>query len=610
MAWQLPPVFFLLVGVSLAMVGIAVAAYRHRDIAGANALSVMSLTVATWTGLNGLSILRTDLAWQAAFGKAAYVPIALLPVFLLYFAEAYTGRETPPTRYGPVPLLVVPAITQVFVWTNPYHQLFYSNIALDRSGSFVSISAQWGPWFWVHSAYSYVLIAVASYVLLRTLIVSEDLYGGQAAALLLGVFAPWVSNALFLGGVIDFPTDPTPLAFSVSVVGFVVAIYRHRLLQMVPVARELARDELMDSLGEAVFVLDEQDRIVDCNQRALGLVDGEGPVVGRPLETVAPVIADRLDGLETNADGEPIGTEVALRQDGHLRHYDVRVTRLRRGHGVLTGRLVSLRDVTERRQREQRLDVLNRTLRHDLRNEANVVLGYAELGQQQHPDAEWVEAIRSHVSGMVEMSEKARQIEQALDEEQVERTTLDAVDVVTAVVETVERDHPDLDITTHCPESAPVWAIELVDAAIRNAVENAVEHNDNPDPLMDVAVGVTVDDDTVAISVRDNGPGIHEDEQAVLLRGRETQLDHVSGLGLWMINWIVTRSGGEIEIEENDPRGTVLTIRLPAGDGGSVEQGADAAVADEGDGGAGARDAPASETAPSRSDATPDGGSS
>jgi PAS domain S-box-containing protein len=618
MAWQLPPVFFLYLLVCLAMAAIGFTGYRHRDIAGSRPLTLTALSVAGWTGLETVSIAATGYTVIIAVANLAYLPIAFLPVVLVWFAEAYTGHDTPLTRYGFAPLLVMPALTQVFVWTNPAHNLFYTERALDYATPFVTTASEWGPLFWVHSAYSYALLLTASYYLLRTLIVSEDVYSGQAAAILLGVLAPWVSNALYLGGLIQFPTDPTPIAFSVTVLAFVVAIYRHRLLQLVPVARELARDELMDSLGEGVLILDEQDRVVDCNERALALVEDRDAVVGHTLASVAPDIASKLDGLETTADGEPVGAEVAIRRDGRLRHYDVRVTRLRRGHGVLTGRLVSLREVTERRQREQRLDVLNRTLRHDLRNEANVVIGYAELGQRQHPDAEWVEAIRTHVSGLVDMSEKVRQIEQAFDEEQVEPTTVDAVDVVGAVVDSIENDHPDLDITSHTPATAPVHAIELVDAAIRNAVENAVEHNDNPDPLMDVAVRVTREDDTVAISVSDNGPGIHEDEQAVLLRGRETQLDHVSGLGLWLIHWIVTRSGGEIEITENDPRGTVLTIRLPAGGEDTrgreadteVADGAAAAVGGAAEGWAGAPDDSGSERGAGRSNATPDGGSS
>jgi len=565
MAWQFPVFLLVHTVVCLAMVGIAVAAYRNREIAGSVPLAGLAALVAVWVlGAIG-HIARTDYAGQVVFGNITYLPIALVPVLLLYFTEAYTGHETVLTRYGPLPLLVVPVATQVVIWTNPSHGLFFASREVVANGSLVSMVVGWGPWFWVHGAYSYALVAVASYHLLRALVVSEDVYSMQAAAILVGVCSPWVSNALYLSGLLWVPVDPTPIAFSVTVAAFVVAIYRHRLLQMVPVARELARDELMDSLVEGVVVLDERGRIVDCNQPVLGIF-GRGDVdpIGEQLGTVAPDLAAALDDLD--GDGGPVRAEVALQPDGRLRYYDVRVTRLRRGGGVLSGRLVSLRDVTERRQREQRLNVLNRTLRHDLRNEANVVLGYAELGQQKHPDAEWLTAIQDHVSGMVDLSEKVRQIEQALDDEHVDTATVDAVEIVDDVVADITADRPDLDIAIDLPATAPVQAVELLDAAVRNAVENAVEHNDNPDPLMEVSVAVSREGDTVSITVVDNGPGIHADEQAVLLRGRETQLDHVSGLGLWIINWIVTKSGGEIEIGENEPRGSVVTIRLPAED--------------------------------------------
>lgn len=613
MAWQFPPFLLLHTVVCLAMAWIGVTAYRNREIAGSGPLFLLAAAVAVWTIGGAVHIARTDFLGQVVFGNLTYLPIALVPVLLVYFAEAYTGRRTPLTRHGPLPLLVVPAVTQVVVWTNPLHGLFFASREITQSGSLVTLTVEWGVWFWVHSAYSYALVAVASYYLLRTLVISEDVYSWQAAAILIGVFAPWASNALYIFGVLQGPVDTTPLAFSVTVVAFLVAIYRHRLLQLVPVARELAREELMDSLGEGVFVLDERGQIVDCNQRALGLVGGERRVlVGEGLSTVAPDLATELDELDGDGGDEPCRTEVSLRRDGTLRYYDVRVTGLHRGSGVLSGRLVSLRDVTERRQREQRLNVLNRTLRHDLRNEANVVLGYAELGQQKHPDAEWLASIQDHVSDMVDLSEKARQIEQALDEEHVDTATVNAAAVVDEVVTDVAADRPDLDIGTDIPASAPVHAVELLDAAVRNAVENAVQHNDNPAPLMEVAVSVTHEGDTVSITVVDNGPGIHAEEQAVLLRGRETQLDHVSGLGLWMINWIVTKSGGEIEIGENDPRGSVLTIRLPAADGGDTDTDERRAEArtDEGAAGAGRAEAVADETGAGAANASSEGGSS
>ncbi|WP_136717269.1 sensor histidine kinase [Halorientalis salina] len=566
MGWEQTPLTGLFAAVTVLMLAVGALSSRHRDTPGAVPLSVLSVATAIWAGGAAISVARTDPSGLRLFGNTMFFGIVVLPVALLYFAVEYTSHDVGLTRYGPVPLLVMPAITLVVVWTNSIHGLMWTRRTLVETGGIASLSIQYGPWFWVHSAYSYLLIVVATYLLVRMLLVSTTVYRSQTVAVLVGVFTPWVSNAVYLSGFLTVPFDPTPIAFSVTSVTFLVAVYRHKLLELVPVAREVARDELMDNLIEAVFVLDDRGHVSDFNERARQLTgETEADLLGEPLDAVVPDLADALgtpatDELHTG----DTRTEVALRQNGTLRHYDVRITQLRRGAGLLTGTLVSLRDVTERRQREQRLDVLNRALRHDLRNEANVILGYAELGMQNHPDAEWVQAIQKHVSGMVDLSAKVREIEQALDGENVDPCPVDVAAAVREVVADIEDERPDLSIETDLPESMYVSAIELVDSAIRNALENAIEHNDNPDPLIEVSVSVRrTDGGDVAIVIVDNGPGIHEDEREVLLRGRETQLDHVSGLGLWIINWIVTESGGTIAIDENEPRGSVVTIRLP-----------------------------------------------
>ncbi len=569
MAWEQTPYTVLFAGVSVPMLAVAVVSYRHRETAGALPLSALAGATAVWAGAAALSVARTDFAGLRAFGNLMFVGVSLIPVALLFFAEEYTSHRVWLTRSGPVPLLVVPALTQLVVWTNPTHHLMWTRRTVEHTGSLATLSVQYGPWFWFHGAYSYLLTVVATYLLVRTFLVSETVFRTQSVAILLGVVAPVVSNVAYLSGLLAVPLDPTPIAFSVTAVMFLVAIYRHKLLELVPVAREVARNELMDNLVEAVFILDDRDCISDFNERARHITgEPADAIIGDPLDEVVPGLEDALTESPDEAlPDDDTRTEVALRQNGTLRHYDVRVTELHRAGGLLQGKLVSLHDVTERRQREQRLDVLNRALRHDLRNEANVILGYAELGMQNHPDAEWVQAIQHHVSGMVDLSAKVRQIEQALDGENVDPRPVDVAATVRDVVADVEAERPDLSVETHLPDGTYVSAIELVDSAIHNALENAIEHNDNPDPLVDVSVSVRqTDEGDVAVQITDNGPGIHEDEREVLLRGRETQLDHVSGLGLWIINWIVTESGGTIAFDENDPRGSIVTIYLPAAD--------------------------------------------
>ena len=105
-------------------------------------------------------------------------------------------------------------------------------------------------------------------------------------------------------------------------------------------------------------------------------------------------------------------------------------------------------------------------------------------------------------------------------------------------------------------------AHESFELAIQELVENAIVHADG-DPSVSVSVTDRPEEDVVEVTVADQGPGLPEMERSVLLRGAETPLEHMEGLGLWFANWAVTASGGSVAVTDNEPRGTVVTITLP-----------------------------------------------
>ncbi|MFC7078886.1 sensor histidine kinase [Halorussus caseinilyticus] len=186
-------------------------------------------------------------------------------------------------------------------------------------------------------------------------------------------------------------------------------------------------------------------------------------------------------------------------------------------------------------RREQRLQVFNRILRHNLRNDLNVVLGRAEnIVEEFPPAAKEAGIIEQKASELIEISEKAREVGKTLDRE--DRTTKQ-IDVTTCVERTCEefrQSYPDAEITAETPETVTVYADKTVEAAISEVVENAIEHGGNR-PSVTVTVSATDDDrEWVEVTVLDDGPGIPEDEREVLTEGEETALHHGSGLGLWL----------------------------------------------------------------------------
>jgi signal transduction histidine kinase len=126
------------------------------------------------------------------------------------------------------------------------------------------------------------------------------------------------------------------------------------------------------------------------------------------------------------------------------------------------------------------------------------------------------------------------------------------------------------------PERLPVAASPAVTAVFAELVRNAIEHNDREHPTVTVDVDeVASDGRYVVVRVSDDGPGIGEQERRVIDRGRETPLDHGSGIGLWMANWVVERAGGQLSIE-NEKTGGVVSVSLPR----ATEDGVDDVAAD------------------------------
>ncbi|RYJ13444.1 PAS domain S-box protein [Halogeometricum borinquense] len=229
------------------------------------------------------------------------------------------------------------------------------------------------------------------------------------------------------------------------------------------------------------------------------------------------------------------------------------------------GIVVNARDVTSRHRYEQRLRVLNRILRHDLRNDMNVILGHADLLGEMMDDPKrraHVKTIQQKAESLVSLGERAREIDRTLHGEDRERRPVEVTDVIAEKLEAMQESNPSLVVNTHLPDEQWVLATNHVGTAITNVVDNALEHNDRAIPRVGISVSKSIHTDEVEIRVVDNGPGIPASELAALEAGTETQLQHVSGLGLWLVKWILAGSHATIEFEERSGRGTAVVMRF------------------------------------------------
>jgi len=551
--------------VSLLIAGVGV---YYRDCTGSRSLTFLMVAIAWWSVMSVIELGATDLATKRLALKLMYPAIGAVPVAWLLFAIQYTGQTRLPTRKELAGILLGPVLMILLVWTNQYHGWFWSSMELAFQGSLLVSVTERGPAFWAWTAYAYVVMAVGTGLMLKLALFSGRVYRTQAIGLSLAALLPWGGNILYLTGVSSV-FDLTKIGFVFSGVLLGGAVFRRQLLQVIPAAREIARDEIVASMKEAVIVVDERDVVIDLNPQAKAIIGTPGAAwIGRPLEDVLPGLIELRD---SPTDDIPDRAEITVPVNGEERAYEVRQTPLHRGYGTVTGQLITLTDVTERKQREQRierqrqrLEVVNRVLRHDIRNDMQVILGTTEnllKSQQAQPQ---LKRIKRKGEDIVTLSERARDLERFVGDGAVETTTVDLSAVVADVIADLERTYPDVEFRVERPDRAEVSAVDLIDSALRNVLENAAEHNDQSVPEVSVTVMGPTDDGDVTVAVADNGPGLPDREQEVIETGTETALKHSNGLGLWIAYWTITTSGGTITFAENTPRGSVITIRLPS----------------------------------------------
>jgi len=229
--------------------------------------------------------------------------------------------------------------------------------------------------------------------------------------------------------------------------------------------------------------------------------------------------------------------------------------------GVIVGSAWELN--VNARNLHERNTVMNRILRHNLRNDINVIQGSTKLIQEGKGNpVKHAERISAKVDELMKVSEQVRRIQETSDPDRLSGNRVDAVDVLEDRLKLLRRTHPGVRINSSVPPEAWVYADNLLDAILDNVMENAIEHNDDQ-----VVISVEVERDevvgTVKIIITDNGPGIPDSEIEVLNEGRETQLQHSTGTGLWLVKWYVEQNNGTLRIKSMD-NGSQVELELPA----------------------------------------------
>lgn len=274
--------------------------------------------------------------------------------------------------------------------------------------------------------------------------------------------------------------------------------------------------------------------------------------------------AEFVDHLQASADGRPREFRWRIkRSDGELVWVQVSLS-----PATVDGQQcvrAELRDVTEYYNSSHREELFWRVLRHNLRNEANALVGYSE--QVSHlgvtpavQDA--AEVIKEKAMALGEITESVKQIQHAVDQTEDQRERHDAETLVRETLSEFEETGAELSVV----EREQMW-VEVdtaLEYALSQAVENALVHHDRDNPTATVHIGPSPNTGRVEIRIEDDNAPIPEAELDSLFdRDAVTATSHGSGVGLFAMKWCIESLGGEIRVERGDPRGNIVYFYLP-----------------------------------------------
>ena len=570
MVWQSTPYSLPLAISAVGSLGLAIYVLRRRHTPGAIPFSLLLAAIAQWNASYALQISSTSLGAKIVFSNLLYIGVVSVPGLWLIFALQYTGRVE---RLSPrIWLLAIePLAIVVLAWTDLLG--IFRTLTLDLSGEFAVLSIEYGPVFWVHAGYSYLLLLIGALLLGPVLFQAPFLYRRQAWTVLVGVLAPWLGNALYISGLSPFPhLDLTPFGFIVlgAAVGF--GLYRFRLLDALPIARE----SVIEDLGDGIIVLDPRDIVVDINPAALSMLDlPDVPVVGRPVTDAFSKLPRLLHALSDEAPNQ----ELTFNEGSDAQIYELRSSQLHH-HERLAGRLVIMRNVTSRRRadaevvRSQRLRAvgeLSLGVSHNLNNILTGVLGPAGLIQRMTDDRRILHELDVIMRSANMASDLVKRLGRSVHA--VDDDTIQGVSVSEAVGGAITATRPkwkdeaearnaEIEILADVDSVPPVAATRAgLHDVLLNLLFNATDAM--PDGGR-IRIEASKIGEEVMMTISDNGVGMDPDVAARVFEPFfTTKMDIGSGLGLSTAYGEVQQWGGRMTVTSAPRDGTTFELRMP-----------------------------------------------
>ena len=533
------------------------------------------------------------------FDYIVYVGTCFLPIAFLAFGLTFAKTKITFTKKFLL-LFIIPILTLLILWTNDFHHLFYVKYAILNS------ETVFGPYFMIHSVYTYALIFIGVFYLIRYSIKNTGFFSKQSVLLILGVIFPLAINIVGLFG-IEMSIYVTPISFTTTVVFFSIAILKFNFLNVTPIALQT----VVDRMSDGYIVLDENMVIIDFNQTFLNMIKltdtklrGKDFFSSFGKDSNLKIDRDLFKKYIIESQTSSKTFSIQLEVPNVDKYFNIEISGIE-SHGSILGTLILFKDISQHvhdlqiinnnqetlmeRERLASLGQLIGGIAHNLKTPIMSISGAAEglhdliteydasiedprVTHQDHHDIakdmfSWIDKIKTHTEYMSDIITAVKGQAVTLSETASVHFTLD--ELVKRVDILMKHELKNaiiyLNISMKANEHTVISGdINTLAQAINNMISNAIQAY-NGQKNKNIELILETKDNYVLIHVKDYANGIPKKVQDKLFKEMiTTKGKNGTGLGLYMsYSTIKAHFNGDITFQSEEGKGTTFTIILP-----------------------------------------------
>lgn len=592
MVWHIYLLIFTLFAASLLALLATLAAFRQRPKAGAIPLAGMTFAASIWSLASVVEYSSNSYLIKVFWSKVQYLGIVSIPILWLLFTLEYSqiwSRLGQVFRRGlPISLSIIPLITLVLVFTNENHRLIWSEIIAHSREPFLIFEYQHGIGFWIFATYSYVLLLLGTFLLVRTLFISSlSHFGEQPLIIILAILLPWLLNlaylmrATWLGGI-----DPTPMAFALSGAIFTWELLRRDLAEGIPIRQD--RSEQLRLLNVAfsaapypIVITDREGTIQWVNVAFTELTGytyeeavGQNPRILKSGQHSQDFYQNLWNTILSGNIWR--GEFINKRKDGELYFEEAVIAPVMDQQGHITNFVALKENITSRKELEKMRDDLIHAIVHDMRNPLNSILFSLDLIKSSSE----VEAFTPETFSLLELSRLNAwrllgMINAILDLNRLESGKLPVRPEPTVLAELAEEAiraqspiamNKEVLILNNVPYHLPkvLSDPDLIGRVFQNLLDNAIKFSPQGG-IIEISAAYDQANERVVISVHDQGQGIPPSQREQLFQKYASFSLARGGFGLGLVfcRLAVEAHQGQIWVESETDQGTTFFFTLP-----------------------------------------------